>query len=399
MTYDFDHAPNRRAPDAVKWAVGENELPLWIADMDFAAAPEIREALGERLDRAVFGYGDIPESWYQAYRNWWARRHAFSMDPEGLIFCTGVVPAISTAVRKLTTPAENVAILTPVYNIFYNSIRNNGRNVLEVPLKNDGGAYAIDLDRLETALADPQTRMLIFCNPHNPVGKIWDRETLAAVGALAKRYGVTVVSDEIHCDIAKPGRGYIPFASVDETCAGVSVTCIAPTKAFNLAGLQTAAVYCADPLLRHKMRRALNTDEVAEPNAFAVTAAEAAFNRGEAWLDALNVYLWENRALAERFFAERMPAFTVTKAEATYLLWLDGTALGVENLPAFFRERAGVVLSGGRQYGATNAFLRLNLACPRSRLNEALERMADAVNTGTASRAAAVSPTKRARSG
>ncbi len=379
MNYDFDRAPDRRGTDAVKWMVGENELPMWIADMDFDTAPEVKAAMAERLDRGAFGYGDVTGDWYDAYAGWWKTRHGFEMKKEGLIFCTGVIPAVSSAVRKLTTPAEKVVILTPVYNIFYNSVLNNGRVVLPCPLENRGGAYTIDFARLEAAFADPQTSLLIFCNPHNPVGKIWEKETLSAVGTLAKKYGVTVLSDEIHCDLTAPGRGYVPFAAAGEDCREISVTCVAPTKAFNLAGLQTAAVYAENPFLRHKIWRALNTDEAAEPNAFAVPAAVAAFTAGGLWLDALRAYLWENRKLAEAFLAERLPAFTVTKGEATYLLWMDGAAFGIPDLAAHIREKSGLLLSGGAQYGATDAFLRMNLACPRDRVEEGLRRLEQAL--------------------
>ncbi len=238
------------------------------------------------------------------------------------MFVTGVVPAISSAVRKLTTPGENVLIQTPVYNIFFNSIVNNGRNVLESPLKYRDGAYEIDFGDLEEKLADPQTTMMILCNPQNPVGKIWDRETLARIGALCRKHHVIVLSDEIHCDLTAPGREYIPFASVSEDCRENSVTCLAPTKAFNLAGLQTAAIMVPNEALRNKMHRAINTDEVAEPNAFAVEAAVAAFTKGEAWLDALRAYIEENRRLAKRWLAERIPKLWPVDGEATYLLWL-----------------------------------------------------------------------------
>lgn len=379
MTYDFDKRISRRA-DAVKWDVGENELPMWIADMDFDAAPEIKAALQARLDRGAFGYGDVTDAWYDAYISWWKTRHGFSMRREGLIFCTGVVPAISTAVRKLTTPAEKIVVLTPVYNIFFNSILNNGRVPLPCPLRYGDGCYSIDFAALEAALADPQTSMLIFCNPHNPVGKIWDRETLEKVGKLAKACGVTVLSDEIHCDLTAPGTGYVPFLSAGEACREVGIACIAPTKAFNLAGLQTAAVYCENPLLRHKMWRGLNTDEVAEPNAFAVPAAVAAFTEGAPWLDALRDYLWENRRLAETFLARELPGVVPVKADATYLLWLDCTALDCDgDLAARIRETAGLVVSGGEQYGAPRGFLRINLACPRALAEEGLRRLKTAL--------------------
>ncbi len=376
MKYDFDRCPDRRHTDAIKWMTAENELPMWIADMDFDAAPEIKAALQARLDRGAFGYGDVTDDWYDAYIGWWERRHGFRMKKEGLIFCTGVIPAISAAVRKLTTPAEKAVLMTPVYNIFYNSVLNNGRVVLPCPLKEEDGAYDADLDALEAALADPQTALLILCNPHNPVGKIWDRETLAKIGALAKQYGVTVLSDEIHCDLTAPGKAYVPFLSASADCRDVGFACIAPTKAFNLAGMQTAAVYCENPLLRHKLWRALNTDEVAEPNSFAVPAAVAAFTQGEAWLDALRAYLWENRRLAEEFIQKELPRVRATKAEATYLLWLDCRDYAYPgDLAALIRETSGLIVCEGAQYGAQPGFLRLNLACARATLRDGLDRL------------------------
>ena len=287
--YDFDTVTERRSTYATKWEIGDNELPMWIADMDFRVAPEIIERLQERLDNGIFGYTEVPDAWYEAYRYWWRERHVLEIAKESLIFCTGVVPAISSAVRKLTTPAENVLIQTPVYNIFFNSIVNSGRRVLQSPLIRDEetGEYGINWEDLEAKLADPQTSLMILCNPHNPVGKIWDKETLARIGELCGKHGVTVISDEIHCDITDPGTQYVPFASASETCAQISVTCIAPTKCFNMAGLQTAAVMVPEPFLRHKMWRALNTDEVAEPNAFAIDAAIAAFTKGADWLGPL----------------------------------------------------------------------------------------------------------------
>ena len=277
VIYDFGTPVARRGMDSLKWDVAEGELPMWVADMDFQTAPEIRQALMERMAHGVFGYSVVPERWYDAYIQWWKTRHGYTMERDWLIFCTGVVPAISSIVRKLTTPAEKVLIQTPVYNIFFNSILNNGRQVLESPLRYDGEAYGIDFADLEEKLSDPQTTLMILCNPHNPVGKIWDAETLRRIGALCKKYNVVVVSDEIHCDLTDPGTGYVPFASVSEECRENSITCIAPTKAFNMAGLQTAAVSVHNPVLRHKVWRGLNTDEVAEPNAFAVEAAVAAF--------------------------------------------------------------------------------------------------------------------------
>ncbi len=378
MTYDFDTPTERRNTNSLKWDVAQGELPMWVADMDFQTAPEIREAIMKRAEHGIFGYSVIPDAWYEAYIQWWKMRHGYTMERDRLIFCTGVVPAISSIVRKLTTPAEKVLIQTPVYNIFFNSILNNGRQVLESPLRYDGKEYRIDFADLEEKLSDPQTALMILCNPHNPTGKIWDRQTLEKIGALCSRHHVTVVSDEIHCDLTDPEESYVPFASASETCRQISITCMAPTKAFNLAGLQTAAVSVPDEVLRHKVWRALNTDEAAEPNAFAVEAAVAAFTRGADWLDALRDYLYENKKLAEAYIEKEIPDVRAVASQATYLLWLDCSGLigcGRE-AAGFLRRETGLYLSEGSQYGGNGAdFLRMNIACPRAVLKDGLERL------------------------
>ena len=320
MKYNFDKIPNRRGTNSLKWDVDRKELPMWVADMDFETVPEVQEALVQRVAHGVYGYSVIPDEWADSYVNWWEKRHHFRMDPKKLIFTTGVIPALSSAVRKLTTPAENVLIQTPVYNNFFNSIRNNGRNVVENELLYDGKEYRVDWEKLEQQLADPQTTLMILCNPQNPAGNIWDCETLARIGALCKQYDVIVVSDEIHCDLTKPGTEYIPFASVDDTCRDISVTCIAPTKTFNLAGLQTAAVYAENSILHHRMWRQLNTDEVAEPNAFAIQATIAAFQYGEEWLDELREYVEKNKQYVTEFLQEKIPLIHPVAGDAYYEL-------------------------------------------------------------------------------
>ena len=378
MAYDFDQIVDRRGTGSLKWDVAEGELPMWVADMDFQTAPEIRQALAERLQHGVFGYGIIPDEWYEAYIGWWKERHGFTMEKDWLIFCTGVVPAISSMVRKLTTPAEKVLIQTPVYNIFFNSIYNNGCNVLQSPLVYNGKEYAIDFEDLEAKLADPQTTLMILCNPHNPVGKIWDRETLARIGTLCQKHHVIVISDEIHCDLTEPGKSYIPFASVSEACRNNSITCIAPTKAFNMAGMQTAAVSVPNPVLRHKVWRGLNTDEIAEPNAFAVPAAVAAFTKGGTWLDALRAYVQQSKERVVQFVAQELPQLSVVPSEATYLLWLDCGKLGGDGaeIAQVIRRETGLYLSDGDQYGGNgNQFLRMNLACPHSVVEDGLRRL------------------------
>ncbi len=382
MKYDFETPVNRRGTNSLKWDVGESELPMWVADMDFQTAPEIREALQQRVEHGVFGYSVVPDAWYDAVCGWWARRHAFCMERDWLIFCTGVVPALSSIVRKLTTAGENVLIQTPVYNIFFNSILNNGRQVKQSPLLYADGAYSVDFSRLEADLADPQTTLMILCNPHNPIGKIWDRETLARIGHLAAKHHVVVVSDEIHCDLTDPGVSYVPFASVNEECRQNSITCLAPSKAFNLAGLASAAVCVPDPVLRHKVWRALNTDEVAEPNAFAIPAAIAAFTRAEDWLEELRCILYANKCTSSTFLRQYLPEIYLVPSQATYLLWLDCHVLCADTatLQRFLRTETGLYVCAGAEYGSPGApFLRLNIACPPTTLQDGLQRLREGV--------------------
>lgn len=378
MKYNFDTVVNRRNTNSLKWDVAEGELPMWVADMDFKTAPEIIEALQQRVAHGVFGYSDVTEEWRLAIIEWWKKRHHFAMEKDWLIFSTGVVPALSSIVRKLTTPNENVVIQTPVYNIFFNSVVNNGRRVLEAPLAYDGQEYTIDFDDLEKKLANPQTSLMVLCNPHNPVGKIWDRETLGKIGELCKKHHVIVVSDEIHCDLTAPNCEYIPFASVSEDCKNNSITCIAPTKTFNIAGLQTAIVSVPDANLRHKVWRGLNTDEVAEPNAFAIQAAVAAFTKGEEWLEELREYVQGNKECVMDYIEREVPGLSVVPSQATYLLWLDCSRYTGDSkeFAEYIRRETGLYLSEGGQFGGNGKqFLRMNVACPRATVMDGLSRL------------------------
>ncbi|MCK9170541.1 MAG: pyridoxal phosphate-dependent aminotransferase [Treponema sp.] len=378
MPYDFDTPVNRQDTGSLKWNAGNGELPMWVADMDFPAAPEIRSAVMRRAEHGVFGYSVVTDEWYDAVTGWWKKRHGFAMQKEWLVYCTGVVPAISSIVRKLTTPDEKVLVQTPVYNIFFNSIINNGRRISDSPLLYDGTGYSVDFTDLEKKLSDPQTTLMILCNPHNPVGKLWDKETLARIGMLCLKHHVVVISDEIHGDITDPGYEYIPFASVSAECRINSITCIAPTKAFNLAGLQTAAVCIPDETLRHKVTRALNTDEIAEPNDFAIPAAVAAFTSGASWLDELRTYLYGNKTAAAEFIKNELPELHPVPSQATYLLWIDCAKLncGSSGLVPFIREKTGLHLSEGAPYGGNgNLFFRMNIACPRTMLRDGLQRL------------------------
>lgn len=377
MKYDFDRVIDRRNTNSYKWDSEKDVLPLWVADMDFETAPCVKEAIVKKAQFGIFGYSIYGEEWEQSYISWWKRRHNFEIKREWLIFTTGIIPAISSCVRKLTTAAEKVLVQTPCYNIFFNSIVNNGRVPLESPLAFDGTNYTIDFNRLEKDLSDPQCSLMILCNPQNPTGTIWKKDELARIGELCKKHGVKVISDEIHCDVTVPGKSYIPFAAASDVCASISVSCISPTKCFNIAGINTAAVVVPDEFLRHKVWRGLNTDEVAEPNVFAIDATVAAFNGGEDWLNQLNEYIYENRKFAADYIAQNCKGLSVINAEATYLLWvklpdgIDGNVFAQR-----LKEKTGLFIIGGNEYGKTGEnFVRINLACPRSILEDAMERL------------------------
>ena len=382
MVYDFDAVTNRSGTNAYKWEIEAGELPMWVADMDFPTAPAVREAIERRAAHGVFGYSVIPPAWNSAIVAWWQQRHAVIFSPESVIFCAGVVPAISSMIRKLTTPAEKVLVQTPVYNIFFNSICNNGRFPVENPLQRTADGYEIDWTDLEQKLSDPQVTLMLLCNPQNPGGIIWGREDLSRIGALCARYHVTVISDEIHCDLTDPGYDYVPFASASDTCRAISITCVAPSKAFNIAGLQGAAVIAADEALRHKVWRGLNTDECAEPNAFAIQAAIAAFTVGGEWLDALRMYIAANKAMVRGYLQQELPEITMVDGHATYLCWLDCRQISRDDLQlaADIRQKTGLFLSNGSQYGAAGAgYLRMNVACPRHMVEDGLDRLRRAV--------------------
>ncbi len=376
MKYDFDKPTDRRKTASLKWDVAENELPMWIADMDFEALPEIREALQKTVDHGIFGYSSIPDEYFESISDYWASRHGYRFPTEDMVYCSGIVAAITSMVRKLTTPAENVLLQTPVYNIFYNCILNNGRNVVENQLIYDNGEWSIDFEDLERKLADPQTSMMIVCNPHNPVGKIWDKETLARIGDLCKKYGVIVVADEIHCSLVAPGKKYTPFASASETCRDISATCLAASKTFNIAGLQASCVIAHDSVLRHKIWRGINTDEVGEPNIFSMSANIAALRHGGQWVDELNEYIHENKKFAVKYITENMPKLKAYVAEATYLLWLDISAYSDDSV-AFandMRAKTGLYVNNGTCYGkGGERFLRINLATQRANVKLGME--------------------------
>ncbi len=379
MNCDFDKPIDRRGTDSYKWdsAAREDVLPLWVADMDFRTAPAIIEALRRRVEHGIFGYTRVPDSYYEAVAGWFARRHGWRIDREWITYTSGVVPALSAIVKALTVPGDKVLVQTPVYNCFFSSIRNNGCEVAASPLLPVGDSYAADYDDLERKAADPKVKVMILCNPHNPAGRVWRREELQRIGAICIRHGVTVISDEIHCELVFPGHRYTPFASISEEFLRHSVTCLSASKAFNIAGLQIANIVCADAERRARIDRAINDNEVCDVNPFGVIATQAAYNEGGEWLDRLIEYLHANYLHMRAFCREQLPEFPLAALEGTYLVWMDCRALGTPSaeLERQLIDRAGLWLNAGTMYGAEGeGFMRWNIACPRERLSEALER-------------------------
>lgn len=378
MKYDFDTLSNRTNTASLKWDVKDGELPMWVADMDFETAPEIVEALQKRVDHRIFGYSIVPISFYEHIQKWWLQQHQMNFETSWMMFCTGVVPAISSIVRHVTNIGDNVLIQSPVYNIFYNSIRNNGRHVLSSDLKYVNEKYEIDFQDLESKLLNPQTTLMILCNPHNPIGKVWDKETLARIGALCVKHHVLVVSDEVHCDLVSSKTSYTPFASASLENQQNCITCVAPSKAFNLAGLQTSCLIISNEQLRHKVYRGIQSDEVGEPNSFAIIASNAAFEKGKDWLVELCEYIDSNKKEVQSFVQENLPDLHVVESEATYLLWIDCTKICKDDvaLVEHIRKQTGLYLSYGSMFGENSkGFLRMNVACPKARLKDGLQRL------------------------
>lgn len=366
----FDSPVDRTGIFSMKWDVADGELPMWVADMDFRTAPAISEALAERVGNGTFGYTDVPREWNEAVADWWLRRYGVTVDPEHVVFTTGVIPAISSLVRSLTNVAEKVVLQPPVYNIFTNSIVNNGRRVLNNPLRYEHGVYSMDFDDLERKLADPLTRLMILCNPQNPSGNVWSDGDLARVGELCAKHHVTVVSDEVHGDIVRPGVTHMPFAAVNELNRSICVTCSSPSKAFNVAGLQSAYFICDDDGLRARAVRGVNTDEVAEPNDFAVFSTIAAYTDGGAWLDDLCRVVQRNKDYVSAQLDEHAhDMLHMVASDSTYLAWIDCSGLldrvgdaNAERFCGFLRSHTGLVLSYGGIYGENGSrFVRMNL--------------------------------------
>ena len=381
MKFDFDELVARRGTGCVKWDECPNDevIPLWVADMDFKAAPAILDAVRKRAEHGVFGYTVVEEDYYEAVISWFQRRHDWTIRREEILYTTGVVPAMSVAIKALTMPGEKVLILSPDYNCFFSSVKNNGCEVLETALLRVGDSFEVDWEDFETKCADEKTTVFLLCNPHNPCGRVWTSKELELMNDICLRHGVKVVSDEIHCELVMPGYRFQPFAAVSEACRENSVILNSPSKSFNIAGLQAANIICSQPDWRRRLDRAININEVCDLNPFGPVALKAAYNESEDWIDELNQYLWGNYQALCKFVDENIPQWKVCKLEGTYLPWVDISAMNTtaQDLCDKLLDEAKVWLNPGTMYGPQSGegYIRINIATQRSRLIEAFNRI------------------------
>lgn len=377
---DFNEIIDRRGTDAIKWAVGQDELPMWIADMDFKTSPAIIAAMQQKVAFGVFGYEEAPDAYYQAIIDWYRREHGATAKREWLLYVNGVVPAISSLVRRVSHVGDNVVVQAPVYNIFYHSIENNGRHTLASDLVYEPatGHYHVDWADLEAKLAEPLSTLMILCNPHNPVGKTWSRTDLVKLVALCTKHHVVLVSDEIHGDLVFGEPAYTPiFALPAETLTNV-IALVSPSKAFNVAALHAATAIVPAAPLRESVSRGFNNDELAEPNLLAVPGSIAAYTQSRDWLYDLKQQLTINRQTVADFLATELPAVKLASENATYLLWLDISAVAADGaeFASFLRQTTGLYLNGGDEYRGNGAhFIRMNVACPPAMLKDGLDRL------------------------
>lgn len=383
MEYDFSRPTERRGTDSYKWD-SEPEadiIPLWVADMDFETFPCITEALQRRVAHGIFGYTRVPEAYYEAVCNWFGKHHGWHINREDIIYTSGVVPAVSAVIKALTLPGDQVIVQGPVYNCFFSSIRNNGCETVSNSLiyNKEELRYEIDFDDLERKLAHERARLMLICNPHNPGGRVWTRDELTRVAELCHKYGVRVVSDEIHCELTLYDNEYVPFGSLPDELSHGSITCCSPSKAFNTAGLQIANIVCRDAEVRNRIDRAININEVCDVNPFGVIALQAAYSdEGYEWLTQLRAYISSNYDLLRERFARELPKCKVMRMEGTYLAWIDCSELHIssDEIEEMLMHENKVWVNAGSMYGTEGAaFIRINMACTSELLNEGITRI------------------------
>lgn len=369
--YDFESVIDRHNTNSVKWDYFDDDIPMWVADMDFKVASPIQNAILKRANHPVFGYTIVPDELFESYINWWDSRYDLKMSREDMAYSIGVMPSISSMIRCLTDVGDEILIQTPVYHVFFYVIEENARKVLENELIYENGEYKIDFDDLDEKLS--KVKLMILCNPHNPIGKIWSESDLARIGNLCKKHDVILISDEIHCDLTDPGVDYNPFVSDDNV-----IRCLSPSKSFNIAGFQSSVVHATNSELLEKIKTQMHVDNSDACNVFATSAVMAAYNESSGWLDELKKVLYKNKSIVRDYLANELPIIKLVESDATYLLWLDCSALGVSSkiLSEFLRTNQGLFLSAGCDFGKCgDNFLRMNIACPEMLLDEGLRRL------------------------
>ncbi|HYE81652.1 MAG TPA: PatB family C-S lyase [Clostridia bacterium] len=388
MHYNFDKSIDRMGTGSVKWdyldrVFGNSEvLPMWVADMDFEVPQPVIDAVVKRARHGIYGYTNRPDSFYASIADWTEKRHGWHIEKDWIWVCPGVVPALSFSVLSYTEPGDKVLVQTPVYYPFFSAIESNGRVIVNNRLKQEGGRYLMDFEDLDTKLGSG-VKVMILCSPHNPVGRVWSRDELTKVGKLCIKHNVILVSDEIHSDLIYSGNVHTPAASISEELAKRTVTCLAPSKTFNIAGLSTSVAIIPDMALRKKFNNTIKGLGVEMSNLFGITALEAAYTHGAEWLDQLLAYLEDNLNFLLDYFRNNIPGIKVFKPEGTYLIWLDCRELGMnqKDLADFFISKALVGLNDGSAFGeGGEGFMRMNIACPRSLLEVGLKRIRESVD-------------------
>ncbi len=369
--FDFERVIDRKGTNSLKWDLFGDDLPMWVADMDFRVAPAIEKAIQKRAKHPVYGYTLVPDELFESYINWWERRYGLKMSREDMAYSIGVMPSISSMIRCLTEENDEILIQSPVYHVFFYVIEDNNRKVLENELIYEDGKYRIDFDDLDEKLS--RVKMMILCNPHNPVGKIWSADDLARIGELCSKHDVILISDEIHCDLTDPGVKYNPFKPQDNV-----IRCLSPSKSFNIAGFQSSIVHTTNGQLLDEIKNQMHIDNSDSCNVFAATAVTAAYVESEEWLEELKEVIYENKQIVMDYLASELPIVKLVQCDATYLLWLDCSALNVSSkvLSEFLRQNQGLFLSAGIDFGENgDNFLRMNIACPQNLLKEGLDKL------------------------
>lgn len=384
----FDKGFNNEIKDSLKWNFakrmpeGEDIIPMWIADMDFETVPEVKDALVERAMQGIYGYSEMQEGYYKALSDWTRKRYQWDIKKEWICFSPGVVTGIALTIKALTHPGDKVIIQTPVYSPFFGAVTRSGCELETNSLKLIDGRYTMDFDDLEKKLKDRRVKVMVLCNPHNPVGRVWKKEELKKLGELCIKNNVVVISDEIHSDLVYKGYKYTPFASISKEFEQNSITCTAPSKTFNLAGLQTSNIIIPNEKFRREYNIALENIEISRLNVFGMVACETAYKYGEKWLEDLLEYLEENKNIVKKYIDEKIPGLKLIEPEGTYLLWIDCSRLGLndEKLKEFMVKKAKILFNGGNSFGHEGqGFQRMNIACSRTILSEALRRLEEAV--------------------